>query len=100
MLLPRLQRYDPVTLSVQADPTTGYQPFTRWGMANFGTAGVYNTTVTLTTAGPKQQVNLQMRLGGSTSGVTYVPRVLVTVTYTGVTVTYYQYSVPVSVTVQ
>jgi hypothetical protein len=41
-------------------------------------------------------MNLKVR--PAAAGVTYHPTVLITVTYSGMTATYYQYAVPVTVT--
>ena len=41
-----------------------------------------------------------MRVRPAAAGVTYHPTILITVTYTGMTATYYRYAVPVTVTGQ
>jgi hypothetical protein len=84
-----------VTATLVADPTTGTQPINLFGFANVGTTGTYTNPVTLT-AGQKKQVNL--RVNPAAAGVTYYPKALITVTYTGMTATFYQYSVTLQVT--
>lgn len=85
-----------VTLAWQPDPATGTPSLTGYGFAPIGGGGMANP-VTLGT-GQKQQLNLDIKMSGVKKGETVHPSMLVTVTYTGLAVTYYQYTVPFTVT--
>jgi hypothetical protein len=84
-----------VTASLVADSTTGLQPITAIGFYTWGGTGRTNP-VTLT-AGLKRQCNLVVN-AAKPSNTVYRPTVLITVTYTGFTGTYFRYSVPFTVT--
>jgi hypothetical protein len=84
-----------VTASLQADPATGFQPMDKAGFDTIGQTS--QTSVVTLAADTKYQLNVHLQMSGSQSGTQYVPRVLITVTYTGFTTTYYQYSVPVKI---
>lgn len=86
-----------ITTSLVADPTTGTQPLSSVGFAAVGTGSTFTNPVSLG-VGQKRQMNLKVK--PAAAGVTYYPTILITVTYTGLTVAYYQYSVPVTVTGQ
>lgn len=83
-----------VTASLVADPVTSKQPISAVGFAQIGATDT-NNPLTLS-AGQKRQLNLKLTMPNQ-KGRTYHPRILITVTYTGYTGTYYQYSVPVTV---
>ncbi len=85
-----------VTATLVSDPTTGTQPITALGIRTVGQNNTTPSSVTLG-LGVKRQVNLRITLPVA-KGV-YRPKILITVTYTGMTTTYYQYTVPVQVTV-
>lgn len=80
-----------VTATLLPDPATGEQPIRNFGFAKVGKKNGYPNPVVLG-AGEKRQVNL--RVQPAAAGVIYQPRVLITVTYSGMTATYYQYAVP------
>lgn len=84
-----------VTASLVADAGTGLQPITAIGFATVGGTGRTNP-VTLT-AGVKRQCNLTVAAAKPT-GTIYHPTVVIKVTYTGYTGSFFQYSVPFSVT--
>ena len=84
-----------ITASLQADPTTGFQPINAIGFDSWGSTG--RTNPLTASRNTKYQCNLRINMSGSTAGKQYIPRILVTVTYTGMTTTYYQYTVPVAV---
>jgi len=84
-----------VTASLLADPATGFQPINQAGFDTVG-GSARTTPVTLATT-TKRQLNLYLRMTGSQSGTQYVPSVVITVTYSGFTTTYYQYTVPVKI---
>jgi hypothetical protein len=86
-----------VTAVLLADPGTGTQPITSVGFSAVGAGGTFTNPLSLG-LGQKRQLNLKVR--PAAAGVTYRPTILITVTYTGVTATYYRYSVPVTVTGQ
>ena len=86
-----------VTISLVADPGTGTQPIVTVGFAPVGTNGTFANPISLG-VGEKRQLNLEVN--PSTGGTTYYPTILITVTYTGLTTTYYRYAVPVTVTSQ
>ena len=84
-----------VTASLVADPGTGAQPIVA---VRFSTpSGGLGSTTSL---GVDRKAQFDMRVRPAAAGVTYHPTILITVTYTGMTATYYQYSVPVTVTGQ
>jgi hypothetical protein len=83
-----------VTVSLSADPATGQQPISAVGFAQIGATTITNP-ITMN-AGQKRQLNLRLTMP-SQKGRAYYPSILITVTYTGYTGTYYQYSVPVKV---
>jgi hypothetical protein len=85
-----------VTATLLPDPTTGTQPITAVGLRTVGQNNTTPSSVTLGT-GVKRQANLRITLPVA-KGV-YRPKVVITVTYTGMTTAYYQYTVPVQVTV-
>lgn len=77
-----------------ADPVTGMQPITAVGFAKVGNSNGTPNPVDLT-PGAKRQVNMRLRL--KVGNMVYRPRILITVTYPGMSASYYQYSVPVTV---
>ena len=87
-----------VTAALQPDASSGFQPINSFGFGAIGNNG-RNNPVTVS-ASQKYQANLRINLIGATAGRSYYPRVTVTVTYSGMTATYYQYTVPVTVTAQ
>jgi len=86
-----------VTATLVSDAGSGTQPITSFGFANVGTNGTFTNPVTLG-AGQKRQANVRVKPG--TAGTVYYPKVLITVTYSGMTATYYQYTVTLRVTGQ
>ena len=84
-----------VTATTLADVATGFQPIDSVGFATIG-GGSRTTPVTLGKNG-KYQMNVHLQMNGCTSGKQYIPTVVITVTYTGFTTTYYQYNVPVKI---
>ena len=86
-----------LTASLVADQGSGTQPITKFGFANVGTNGTFTNPLSLS-AGQKRQVNL--RVTPAAAGMAYYPKVLITVTYSGMTAAYYQYTVPLKVTGQ
>jgi hypothetical protein len=83
-----------VTASLTADPGTGLQPIKAAGFAAVGSAAISNP-VTLT-AGQKMQCNLTIKTPRPKQ-TAYLPHVVITVTYSGYSGTYFQYSVPVAI---
>jgi hypothetical protein len=83
-----------VTASLVADSTSGLQPITAVGFAAVGSTG--RTNPVSVTAGLKRQLNLTLRLP-NVAATTYRPHILITVTYTGYTGSYYRYDIPVTV---
>jgi hypothetical protein len=86
-----------VTAALVADSGSGAQPVTSFGFANVGTNGTYTNPVSLG-VGQKRQFNVRVK--PATAGTVYYPKVLITVTYSGMTATYYQYTVTLKVTGQ
>jgi hypothetical protein len=84
-----------VTSSLVADPTTGLQPIRNAGFSALG--GTARTASVTLTAGQKMQCNVRTNVA-KPSGTVYKPKVIITVTYTGYTGTFYQYTVPFTVT--
>jgi hypothetical protein len=84
-----------VTASLLTDPGSGTQPITTIGFGTVGQNGTFTNPVSLG-VGQKRQLNL--KVNPATKGVVYHPTILITVTYSGLTATYYRYSVPVTVT--
>ena len=84
-----------ITVTRLADPTTGSQPITSVGFGSIGSGSTFSNPISLG-VGQKRQMNLRVR--PATAGVTYHPTILITVRYSGMTATYYQYTVPVTVT--
>ncbi|MBM3147432.1 MAG: hypothetical protein FJ000_06010 [Actinobacteria bacterium] len=78
-----------------ADPASGRQPISGCGFAPVG--GTQRRNPVNLRAGQKQQMNLRLRLRGLTLGTLYEPRVQIVVTYSGMTVTYYRYELPVKI---
>ncbi len=85
-----------VTATRVPDSTTGIQPITAVGLRKVGQNNTSPSSATLV-VGEKLQANLRITLPLA-QGV-YRPKVLITVTYTGMTAAYYQYTVPVQLTV-
>jgi hypothetical protein len=79
-----------VSATLLPDPATGDQPIRNFGFAKMGKKNGYPNPIVLG-AGEKRQVNL--RVQPASAGVLYRPKVLITVTYSGMTATYYQYVV-------
>jgi hypothetical protein len=92
------------TVTLGADPTTGKQPITGFGLMPWGTTTAGNTTtqsIAGWTTSLKKQMNLRVQFksgGGWAAGVTYRPTLTILLTYSGFTTTYYQYVVPISCT--
>jgi hypothetical protein len=89
-----------LTISTQADPTTGKQPITSCGVAAWGTGTTFNTTYALN-ANTRIQLNLRTAFtsgGGWTTGTNYKPNVVILLKYTGFTTTYYQYTISTHIT--
>jgi hypothetical protein len=86
-----------VTASLTNDPTTGLQPLTGVGFSAVN--GSSRTSPVSLTAGQKMQCNVRTNVARP-SGTVYKPNVVLTVTYTGFTGTFYQYTVPFTVTAQ
>ncbi len=88
-----------VTVAVTPDPATGQQPISKYGVDAWGTgAPTYTRTVTGWGPDAKRQLNLATKFPGKkfAPGV-YTPSVVVTMTYTGMTATFYQYTIPVTI---
>lgn len=85
-----------VTLTWQPDPALGAPTLAGYGLATIGGGGMANPAVL--GPGEKQQLNLSIKMAGVPKGVTARASMLVTITYTGLTVAYYQYTVPFTVT--
>jgi hypothetical protein len=86
-----------VDLRLEADPATGVQPITGYGLTLTSDSFTLGATGATLAAGQRRQVNLTISTSAMTRGVTYKPRVDVAVTYTGYTGTFLVYSVPVTV---
>ncbi len=84
-----------ITASLLPDAATDTQPINRFGFAALGAGSTYATSISL---GPGQKRQLNLRVKPAAKGVTYSPTLLITVTYTGLSAGYYQYSVPITVT--
>jgi hypothetical protein len=84
-----------VTATLSADPTTGVQPINSIGFATVNNSG-RNNPVTLA-AGQKMQCNLRVQVPRP-SGTVYRPTLTITMTYTGYTGSFFQYSVPFAIT--
>ena len=86
-----------VAATYVADQATGKQPISS---VKFGTStgGSNPYTMNRNAVG---QANVVLKLSGSgwVTGQVYTPHILVTVTYTGFTSTYYQYNIPLASTV-
>lgn len=82
-----------VTASLLADPGTGTQPLTNVGFSDVGSSS-YTNPIAL---GAGNKIQLNFRVNPQATGVTYRPTILIRITYGGLTATYYQYSVPVTV---
>lgn len=88
-----------VTVTITPDPATGLQPISKYGIDVWGAAPAYTRTITGWGAGVRRQLNLQTKFPGKkyTPGTLYEPRVVLTVTFTGFTAIYYQYSIPIRI---
>ena len=87
-----------VTVTLVPDPTTGLQPISKYGVDVWGAAPTYTKTITGWGQGVERQLNLQTKFPGKKYGAgVYVPRVVLTLTYTGMTTTFYQYSIPITI---
>jgi hypothetical protein len=84
-----------VTASLMADPGTGLQPINSYGFANVGNTG-RTASVTLS-AGQKMQCNVRTSVA-KPSGTVYHPTMVIKVTYSGYSGSFFQYSVPFAVT--
>jgi hypothetical protein len=85
-----------ITVTWQPDPVTGTPTLQGYGFAPIG--GTAMTNPVSLSAAQKQQFNLSIKMAGVKKGEIVHPSLLVTVTYTGMTTAYYQYTVPVTVT--
>jgi hypothetical protein len=91
------------TVTLGADPTTGKQPITGFGLMPWGTTTAGSTTtqsISGWTTSLKKQMNLRVRFSGSgwVLGTTYRPTLTIEMLYSGFTTTYYRYVVPISCT--
>jgi hypothetical protein len=87
-----------VTVTITPDAATGLQPIAKYGVDVWGAAPTYTKTITGWGTAVERQLNLQTKFPGKKFGPgTYIPHVVLTVTYTGMTTTFYQYSIPVAV---
>jgi type II secretory pathway pseudopilin PulG len=84
-----------VTATRVADPATSFQPIDSAGFATIG-SGSRTASVPLG-KNVKYQLNVHLQMNGSTSGKQYIPTVVITITYTGFTTAYYQYTVPMKI---
>jgi hypothetical protein len=84
-----------VSASLAADPDTGLQPIKSAGFAAVGSTAI-SSPVTLA-AGEKMQCNLTIKTPRPKQ-TAYLPHIVITVTYSGYSGTYFQYSVPVAIT--
>ena len=85
-----------VTAEWEPDPVSGHPTLTGYGFAPIGSGGMTNPATLA--AGQKQQLNLDIKMAGVKKGEVVHPNLLVTITYTGLTVAYYRYTVPFAVT--
>jgi hypothetical protein len=88
-----------VTVTIAPDPATGLQPVSKYGVDAWGAAPTYTKTIAGWGVGTRRQLNLQTKFPGKkyTPGTTYEPTVIVTLTFTGLTTAYYQYSIPIRI---
>jgi hypothetical protein len=84
-----------VSTALTVDPGTGLQPIKALGFASVGSVSM-SSPVTLS-AGQKMQCNLTIKTPRPKQ-TAYLPRVIITVTYSGYSGTYFQYSLPIAVT--
>lgn len=87
-----------VTVSILPDPDSGLQPVSKYGVDAWGGGSTYTKTITGWAAGTQRQLNLQTKFPGKKFGAgLYEPTVVLSLTYTGFTTTYYQYAIPVRI---
>lgn len=94
-----------VTVTALPDPSTGLQPISKYGLDPWDVAPTYTKTITgwppdsIPTV--KRQLNLQTKFPGKkfAAGL-YEPSIVMTVTYTGFTTAYYQYTIPIRIQYQ
>jgi hypothetical protein len=87
-----------VTVTVTPDPSTGLQPISKYGVDVWAAAPTYTKTITGWGVGVQRQLNLQTKFPGKKYGPgLYTPSVVLTLTYTGMTATFYQYSIPIRI---
>lgn len=87
-----------VTVSVTDDPITHQQPISKYGVDAWGASPTYTKTINNWARNTKRQLNLETKFPGKkfSPGV-YTPSVVLTMTYTGLTITYYQYTIPITI---
>jgi hypothetical protein len=87
-----------VTVTVTPDPLTNQQPINKYGVDAWGAAPTYTKTIANWGANIKRQLNLETKFPGNkfSPGV-YTPSVVLTMTYTGLTATYYRYTIPITI---
>jgi hypothetical protein len=87
-----------VAVAVTADEATGKQPIKRFGLDAWGVAPTWTHSVTGWGTDVQRQLNLELRFpGNSIPPGDYVPHVVLTLTYSGFTTTYYQYEIPIRI---
>jgi hypothetical protein len=87
-----------VTVTVTPDPGTGQQPISRYGVDAWNAAPTYTRTIAGWDPAMQRQLNLQTKFPGKKFGPgIYEPSVVLTLTFTGMTVTFYQYTIPVTI---
>ena len=87
-----------VSVSVTPDPATGQQPISKFGVDVWGAAPTYTKTIAGWGAGVRRQLSLQTKFPGKKFGPgLYEPSVVLTVTYTGLTAAFFQYTIPVRI---
>lgn len=87
-----------VTATIVPDAATGRQPIRRFGVDVWGAIPTYTTTVANWAPGVQRQLNLETRFpGNSIPPGDYAPQVILTVTFTGFTATFYQYTIPIHI---
>ncbi len=87
-----------VTVSLTPDPASGLQPISKYGVDPWGAAPSYAKTITGWGPATQRQLNLKTKFPGKKFGPgLYEPSVVLTLTYTGLTSAYFQYTVPVRI---
>lgn len=87
-----------VDVEITADEATGRQPIRRFGVDAWGATPTWTHSVTGWGTDVQRQLNLELRFpGNSIPPGDYTPHVVLTLTYTGFTTTYYQYEIPIRI---